>query len=502
MRTSFILFSLMIISLVLISCTPDPELEAELAKLSPEEREQILQEKEQGALTGEASAQKYGSKIANADAAQIKAVMEKLTTAPKCLDSDGGINLQVQGAARLEGTTNAKQEKCLPSGKLEEAYCQDNQVKSMEANCPIGKVCNQGECVAESQAFICGNGICENNREIESGCSYDCQLPCKGANCNEKIDVYCACQKPEFALINNAASCSSCDQQENLFDEFVTMQSQVYDCLADYFQYPSSRIPNLVVYDSSQPSCNNQNGCYGYEGGWASPVGVVWKTLQGSRSYGENQPTQAEQLMADKHETTHHILNQMVHGPPGWFTEAIAIQTNERLICHPQENPKGDSYLKERDESGGKVMSDGTLLNESFYLRLKNGETVLSPAEQQFAHVLGTLWVLGLKLDYDCTEECVREIVLELQEYMYAQCQISQDACRLERKVILLENAGNQVTGNAVVTNVAKSMQIKTTKTYFYIWTGINIDNAIVKRKTDQIVGQDTAELFELLGIQ
>src|SRR3989344_3063908 len=256
MRTSFILFSLMIISLVLISCTPDPELEAELAKLSPEEREQILQEKEQGALTGEASAQKYGSKIANANAAQIKAVMEKLTTAPKCLDSDGGINLQVQGAARLEGTTNAKQEKCLPSGKLEEAYCQDNQVKSMEANCPIGKVCNQGECVAESQAFICGNGICENNREIESGCSYDCHLPCKGNNCDEKIDVYCACQTPESVMLKNAA-CTSCGLQQNVFGDFLTMQSQVYDCLADYFQFNSTRVPNLVVYNSSQPACNN-----------------------------------------------------------------------------------------------------------------------------------------------------------------------------------------------------------------------------------------------------
>ena len=90
-----------------------------------------------------------------------------------CIDSDGGINYQLQGAAKVEGTNTLKQEKCLPSGKIEEAYCQDNQVKTLQANCPIGKVCNQGECVAQSQAFICGNGICENNREIESG-SHNC----------------------------------------------------------------------------------------------------------------------------------------------------------------------------------------------------------------------------------------------------------------------------------------------------------------------------------------
>lgn len=492
----------LLISILLVSCAPDPELEAELAKLSPEERQQILEEKESGALSGEASAQKYSSRIANANAAQIKAAMKKLTTAAQCLDSDGGMNYQLQGAARLEGTANAKQEKCLPSGKLEEAYCQDNQVKSMEVTCPGGTVCNQGECIAQNQTFICGNGVCENSREMQSGCSYDCVLPCKGNNCNSKVDVYCACQKPEFALISNAPACASCGQQESLFADFNTMQTQVYDCLSDYFEFNSTRVPNLVVYDQAQPTCNNANGCYGYEGGWASPVGVVWRTLQGSRSYGQNQPTQSQQLMADKHETTHYILHQMIHGPPGWFDEAVAIQTNERLYCHPQENPKGDGYLKERNESGGVLMSDGSLLNESFYLRLKNGETSLSPAEKQYAHIIGTLWVIGLKHDYNCTQDCVRDIVAELQGYIEAQCQISQEACRLERKIILLKSGQDQASiGGAIVTNIPKAVP-SLAKSYFYIWTGMNIDNAIVKQKTDQVVGQDTSELFQLLEIQ
>src|SRR3989344_3002949 len=67
-------FSVLLILILVVSCAPqmtDEELEAELAKLTPEEREQLLadlESKESGALAGQAVAKKiarsaYAQKI-------------------------------------------------------------------------------------------------------------------------------------------------------------------------------------------------------------------------------------------------------------------------------------------------------------------------------------------------------------------------------------------------------------------------------------------------------
>lgn len=531
---------IILVSVLLVSCIQkelsDEELDAELDKLSAQELQDLADEDlgssalagQAGRSNAESSLNRFINKIpsslsSRARTTPVKKIQERvkiklserLRLSPnvcgdskcdpvetdvdcpqdckislpesKCFDSDGGVNPGKQGAIKIEGI-NTPQEKCVSAAILEEKYCKDDKYKSTSIDCQdTGKVCNNGECVLPSLAFTCGNGICENNREIESGCSYDCGWgACKGGKdqCNEKVDAYCACQEDEFIitpLYKNGNSCNSCGKQETLFDDFTSMQTQVYDCLANYFQFSPPRVPNMVIYDSSEEICNNKYGCYGYEGGWSSLLGVVWNPLQGSRNYGENQPTEQQQLTADKHETAHYFLNQMIHGPPGWFTEAIAIQTNERLVCHPQENPKGDSYLKERENDfGGIIMSDNTVLNENYYIRLKNGETSLSDPEKKYAHIIGTLWVMGLKLDYGCTENCVRDIVLHLKDHIDKQCQLSQDACRLERWIIL-DNSK---------------------KTSLYIWVGNNIKNSIVKQKTDLVVGQDTSPLFDLLEIK
>ncbi len=361
-----------------------------------------------------------------------------------CMDTDGGVNLQKMGRTFYKGEKIGSQDLCMSSTQLLEASCQNGNVVSELMTCPAGTVCNQNECVQPDQVYICGNGVCENDREIKSGCNHDCGTKCIGKYCNQNINLYCGCKEDTYALLTRlspckAVVCEDCNKQSALFNAFYDMQSQVYDCLADYFQYQPPRIPNLVVYDENNEYCEYKNGCTGAETGGSTPVGLIWKPLPGAMSYKENQPTEALQLMADKHETTHYFINQMLHGAPSWFHEAIAIQTNERLNCHPQESIDGDSYLTERkvdlEKNLGINMDDGTYLNDDFYLRWKNGETTLSDQENQNYYIQGVLWVLGLKIDYGCTESCIRDIILELRKYVQEQCKISQDDCGLRRDI-------------------------------------------------------------------
>lgn len=111
MRKKFVVISLLVMFIFLISCVPtkpltDEELEAELAKLTPEERAQLLKDldtKEGGAFAGQAIARKYGSsKIAYATRQQIKNFVLKTKPAKVtlegidgtwCFDSDGHLNI-------------------------------------------------------------------------------------------------------------------------------------------------------------------------------------------------------------------------------------------------------------------------------------------------------------------------------------------------------------------------------------------------------------------------
>jgi len=106
-KISLLIISALLILIVVVSCAPqqqltDDELEAELAKLTPEEREELvkdLENKESGALAGQASAKKiagsaYAQKISpkaarvvtrasSAQTIQIKTLAQKLATVCK-----------------------------------------------------------------------------------------------------------------------------------------------------------------------------------------------------------------------------------------------------------------------------------------------------------------------------------------------------------------------------------------------------------------------------------
>ncbi|MFA6461631.1 MAG: hypothetical protein WCV90_05135 [Candidatus Woesearchaeota archaeon] len=269
---------------------------------------------------------------------------------------------------------------------------------------------------------LCGDGICQSS-ENNSNCPYDCQEECKSDYCNEKIWVYCGYSNPQLSKqvnpLENVEEHSNCSKQEKLFSEFFNLQSKVYNCLASYFNFKPMRI-NYVIYYPKESICQQKDGCEGAEGGRTTPTLISMSTLPGKHPFGENQPINPSDLIADKHETTHYFLFKMLGNQiPDWFNEAIAIQTNERVHCEISEYWQGDAYLIENEGESyqyGIKMNDKTYLNYDFYTRLKDKQTNLSSTEKKSPHIIGALFIMGLNQDYNCSKECITKVVLKLHE--------------------------------------------------------------------------------------
>ncbi|MEW5954965.1 MAG: hypothetical protein AB1626_00305 [Candidatus Micrarchaeota archaeon] len=324
---------------------------------------------------------------------------------------------------------------------------------------------------------VCGNGVCEQGEGYgfrwKDGCPADCADACRSPHCNDKAQVYCICPYYEnfsrmFGCVARAGPCADCSELEPLFDDFLEIQTQVFDCLSEYFGFRPPRLNYGVFRRYSEEACGIPIGCT-TEGG---PVGAsVWVShnLQGTRPFGENHPTLPGHLLADKHETTHLFLAYALHLIPSWFNEAVAIQTNERLYCHPQERPGGDGYLQERPgDYGGVTNPAGVVIDEGVYFRLKRGEVAAS-ALGLGSHDRGTLFIIGLRVDYNCTKDCVRDIVRALYEYERRGCSLATPRCSSQQDAV---GAFPQ-----------------------------SINASVIKQKTSEVVGRDVTPLFETLGI-
>lgn len=341
---------------------------------------------------------------------------------------------------------------------------------------------------------LCGNNVCEVG-ENHGVCPFDCEVPCQSEFCNEKITVYCGCSEREYLLrectFNEPCAENDCKDQEVLFDEILTTQTEVYDCLADYFDYEPPRVP-YIVYAQKTPVCNIPGGCPRPNGSRYTTTHYIINPLTpGYVPHGELYVTQPDQLIVDEHEMTHHFLNNMLHSIPSWFNEGIAIQTDVRLNCDVKAHPFTSGMGYEKTLESGKaeletnpywgvwLNEDGSItFSEKFYTDLKEEKISIDPeitpkmyttSGTRDAHFIGGLFMIGLKLDYNCTEECVRDIVLKLYEFEKNRCPGPE--CGIHSA--LGSREGEE---------------------------GINA--TIIKEKTNEVVGQDTYPLFKLLGLQ
>lgn len=248
----------------------------------------------------------------------------------------------------------------------------------------------------------------------------------------------------------------------------------------------------INAYAEETSVCNMPGGCPRPDTSrYTSQHYIVYPSMPGYVSHGEIYATQPIQLIVDEHEMTHYFLNQMLHSIPAWFNEGVAIQTDVRLDCDVDAHPyhsgigyektqeSGKSELEEKPGAGIWLNEDASItFDEGFYQDLKGGRVVISPETtpgiydslgRKDPHYIGSLFMMGLKLDYNCTETCVRDIVLSLKEFEESRCPGSECGIHL-----------------ALGTRDGEE----------------GITNDILKEKVNEVLGEDTAPLFELLGLE
>lgn len=301
---------------------------------------------------------------------------------------------------------------------------------------------------------ICGNDVCES----DEGANYclDCNLSCKSELCNSKINVIC----------------KGCTEiQRGLLPTLFEHQNLIYDCLSNYYGYHP---PRLIYHTltGNQPAqenvCSNKEGCYIQNIGMADEEGVIQGLLPGLRRFNESDVTQPENVGFELHELPHVFTYYGMGIVPIWFNEGIAVYSESRILCSPQQR------LSDRLDSFSML-----------YQKLKNDEILLdvaAPYDHYYktphdSHILGSLFFVGLEEDYNCNKECVAKILYSLYEY------------RQNCTGICFETAKKSIPE---LTNL--SMNINDLRIQI-------ITNEIIKEKSEEVTGKNLTPLFNLLKI-
>ena len=361
-----------------------------------------------------------------------------------------------------------------------------NKICEKNEFCNAPEICEKVELKTPN---ICGNYVCDGNEKysgkvlnmdnINKECFYDCEAQFLSEYHSDVVEVDCGCSEysalaDRHSCIEDASPCSDCSKIEPLFPELVKTQTEIFNCLVDYFKFKPNKLTYKVFYNPAL-TCEQKEGCSGIEGGAGGADYVMFHNLNGYRDYGESNPTKPEQLTADVHETAHYFLYQMVHGVPSWFHEVIAINTNEYLVCNDKQSKWGDSYIPEGDHDGIN-MDDGTNLNIEFYKRYKEGKSSLTIEEKQDHYITAVLFIFGLQEDYNCGFYCIRDIVLKLHEYELKACLSDSTKCSIQEFAL---------------------------GSYFYGYQGGSEEeaNKLIKKAVDEITGKDSSTLFNFLEI-
>lgn len=367
--------------------------------------------------------------------------------------------------------------------------------------CQPNEKCVSGKCVAQTivNKSFCGNFICEagesfNGKAVDVGkaktaemCYLDCPAPAADKYSNAYAKMECACGEFDILKTRHACvasektNCTDCGVQEKLFDTALSIQTEVIKCLSKYFEYTPPRLSYKVHnHLEGLEKCNLPEGCTGIEGGVGGADYVLFNNLNGFREYGQITATKPSHLTADVHETTHYFLYQMLHSIPSWFHEAVAIQTNERLNCTATQIDTGDAYLVEKGNLGGGIMmGNKRYLDYSFYRDLRDGKVSLTTVQATEPHILGSLYIMGLKEDYKCGLGCVKDIVIKLREKELDNCTGSDSS-----------KCGVKPLSGA---------------DWMSFWMGGVSEsgaNALIKDATNNVLGKDTSKLFNLLEIK
>lgn len=300
----------------------------------------------------------------------------------------------------------------------------------------------------------CGDGICE---EYEKSYCLDCSFECKTDEyCNPKINIVCE-------------NCSL--TKTKLLPKIFANQNIVYDCLTKFFGYN----PSLVVYtlgNKSQPICKEKE-CY-YCGASNNYYGVYLGNTCGYYGFGDTEVTQIKDVAFEIHETTHYFNSRSFgHTLPGWFDEGITIYTESRIPCSYEivrDKEKIDSIAKDNYH---KLKNKEKTLKE---IALDKERTKFVTQQGYSNHIIGSMFFIALEEDYNCSKECVSNILYSL--YVYRK------------------NCTGQCFSNALNSSNPNINAINNNDLRVNI-----ITNEVIKQISEEVVNQNLTPLFNSLEI-
>ena len=301
---------------------------------------------------------------------------------------------------------------------------------------------------------LCGDNICE---EYEGSYCLDCSFKCKTDDyCNSKINIICE-------------NCSSI--KTKLLPKIFENQNIVYDCLTNFLGYN----PSLIIYtlgNEPQSTCK-ENKCY-YCGASNNYYGVRLGSTCGYYEFGEMEVNEIKNVGFEIHETSHYFNSRNLgHTLPGWFDEGVAIYTESRIPCTFE-------IIKDKEKIDN--------IAKNNYYKLKNKEKTLKEiafdkkrtkfvTEQGYSnHIIGSMFFIALEEDYNCSTECISDILYSLYAY--------RKDCTGECFSKALNSSHPEIDGinsNDLRVNI--------------------ITNKVIKQVSEEVVNQELTPLFDLLEI-
>lgn len=231
----------------------------------------------------------------------------------------------------------------------------------------------------------------------------------------EKIPTACACPFPtKYKNDKVAVLCEDCGDETNfLLQKTLEYQTEVYDCLKNYFGYEPNSDAKPIRYRISMMEKDAESETY--SSGTAGYCEVSNRGFIGIIKPGNKRVQGVDDLRADVHETAHIFTNSLSDGTiPKWFNEGISIYAESRIQCHTKQM-----------EGFHRVGKDIYTVR---YLPLKEGDRSSFNSE---AHNVGSLFSSVLENEYNCDINCYFEIVKNLRN----TCGINKN-CKIDNKKI------------------------------------------------------------------
>ena len=268
------------------------------------------------------------------------------------------------------------------------------------------KVCCGDICKDVGISKLCNKEPPKITSEVEE--SYEGTL---NEICKIEPDT-CGCPFTSNYKNNNVAViCETCRNEENFLKKTLEYQTEVYNCLLNYFSYDLDIKAKPIKYEItfideySQSEFINSFNSAGY------------CSVKGYLRNGE-----ILNIGADVHETAHIFTNSLFNQAPTWFKEGISIEADSRIKCSP---PKSEPFHGMRETS----------IN-NLYLPLKKGDR---SHFQNDPHYIGEMFNLALELDYNCNVDCFFRIVKDLKDTCY-----ESENCEIDNKKI--KNSAEKIT--------------------------------------------------------